>query len=151
MDDGRNDLCSAEETSPSINSSKEEMHQPNDPWGYFASSTSEDDRWMSNVNETTLSQEAGEHANQVRDVDKDGESVTLPPPSSSTKERAEEDDPPLPALEFTLNPFVDRRSPALGVRERHFRTTLQRLGEIPFRSDLEVEIVTAYSAPSTRC
>ena len=141
MDDGRNDLCSSEETSSSRNSSKDEIHKPNDPWGYFASN--EDDRWMGNVIETNLSQEGGEHPNHVRNVDNDGDTVTLPPPPSSTKERAEEDDLSLPALEFTLNPFVDRSSPALGVRERHFRTTLQRRAEISIRSDLEVEIVTA--------
>ena len=42
MDDGRNDLRSLEETSSSRNSSGEEMHQSNDPWGCFANN--EDDR-----------------------------------------------------------------------------------------------------------
>lgn len=78
---------------------------------------------MGNVNETTLAQERGEYPNQIGDVDNDRDTVILPPPSSSTKERAEEDELSLPALEFALNPFVDRRSPALVVRERHFRTT----------------------------
>ena len=141
MDDDRNDLRSLEETSSSRNSFEEEMHQLDDPWGYFGNN--EDDSWMGNVTETTLSQQGGEHPNQEGDVDNDGDTVTLTPPSSSTKERAEEDDLSHPALEFTLNPFVDRHSPALGVRERHFRTTLQRRAEVPIRSDLEVEIVTA--------
>lgn len=49
----------------------------------------------------------------------------------------------LQPLTFDLLPFVDRRSRALGVHERHFQTVLRRTGHMPERANLWVELRSA--------